>query len=88
MVPIEKAGKNGNVRVASPESESTHLKPHACVFNPIALRTAKTLWSFGHSECNRVKWPGLQAFIHPFSLVSNRLILSIAGMITDFQTFQ
>ena len=24
-------------------------------FNPIALRTAKTLWSFGHSECNRVK---------------------------------
>ena len=25
------------------------------VFNPIALRTAKTLWSFGRSECNRVK---------------------------------
>ena len=24
-------------------------------FNPIALRTAKTLRSFGHSECNRVK---------------------------------
>ena len=24
--------------------------------NPIALRTAKTLWSFGCSECNRVKW--------------------------------
>ena len=24
-------------------------------FNPIALRTAKTLWSFGHSECNRIK---------------------------------
>ena len=23
-------------------------------FNPIALRTAKTLWSFGLSECNRV----------------------------------
>ena len=23
--------------------------------NPIALRTAKTLWSFGHSECNSVK---------------------------------
>ena len=22
--------------------------------NPIALRSAKTLWSFGHSECNRV----------------------------------
>ena len=23
-------------------------------FNPIALRVAKTLWSFGCSECNRV----------------------------------
>ena len=23
--------------------------------NPIAFRMAKTLWSFGHSECNRVK---------------------------------
>ena len=23
--------------------------------NPVALRTAKTLWSFGCSECNRVK---------------------------------
>ena len=25
------------------------------VVNPIALRTAKTLWSFGGSECNRVE---------------------------------
>ena len=25
------------------------------LFNPIALRMAKTLWSFGRSECNRVK---------------------------------
>ena len=25
------------------------------LFNPVALRTAKTLWSFGHSECSRVK---------------------------------
>ena len=24
-------------------------------FNPLALRMAKTLWSFGRSECNRVK---------------------------------
>ena len=23
--------------------------------NPTALRTAKTLWRFGHSECSRVK---------------------------------
>ena len=27
----------------------------AQMLNPIALRMAKTLWSFGHSECNRVK---------------------------------
>ena len=26
-------------------------------FNPIALRMAKTLWSFGHLECNRVRPP-------------------------------
>ena len=24
------------------------------LFNPIALRMAKALWSFGHSECNKV----------------------------------
>ena len=24
------------------------------LFNPTALRTAKTQWSFGHSECSRV----------------------------------
>ena len=27
-------------------------------FNPIALRMAKTLLSFGHSECNRAKLAG------------------------------
>ena len=32
----------------------------AHLFNPIALRMAKTLWSFGHSECNRVNRPKLQ----------------------------
>ena len=25
------------------------------LFNPIALKTVKTPWSFGHSECSRVK---------------------------------
>ena len=25
------------------------------VLNPVALRMARTLWSFGDSECNRVK---------------------------------
>ena len=28
-------------------------KQKSCFINPIALRTAKTLWSFGLSECNR-----------------------------------
>ena len=34
-----------------------HLLPmdDSCYFNPIALRKAKTLWSFGCSECNKVK---------------------------------
>ena len=27
---------------------------YTILLDPIALRTAKTLWSFGHSECNRV----------------------------------
>ena len=31
------------------------LQGKICSFNPIALRMAKTLWSFGCSECNRVK---------------------------------
>ena len=32
-------------------------KPHVSwifIINPIALRMAKTPWSFGHSECNRL----------------------------------
>ena len=30
--------------------------------NPFALRTAKTLWSFGHSECNRINLAIRQLF--------------------------
>ena len=30
-------------------------KKQNLLVNPIALRMAKTLLSFGHSECNRVK---------------------------------
>ena len=55
------------IAVVSPESVPIHLKAfsnasYQCLLskqlhnvNPIALRTAKTLWSFGCSECNRVK---------------------------------
>ena len=30
------------------------------VCNPTALRTAKTLWSFGRCECNRVNIPAVK----------------------------
>ena len=37
------------------------------IINPITLRMAKTLWSFGHSECNRVKY---SSFLEPRPLCS------------------
>ena len=40
-----------------------HTSPPQCLFNPIALRMAKTLQSFAHSECSRVKH-GHQACIN------------------------
>ena len=36
----------------SKKTVQTQSKP---LLSPIALRTAKTPWSFGYSECNRVK---------------------------------
>ena len=47
--------------------------------NPIALRMAKTLWSFGHSECNRVKVKKVMVSISRGSgvRVSLCLVLSI-----------
>ena len=35
---------------------------HFLTLNPFALRTAKTPWSFGGSECNRVKEPDTKIF--------------------------
>ena len=48
----------GELKIAekNPESLSVH-------FNPIALKTAKTLWRFGLSECN---WFNKQKTIPPF----------------------
>ena len=43
-----------NMTVASPENVPICLKGTVSC-NTIALRMAKTLWSFGHSECNKVK---------------------------------
>ena len=47
--------------------------------NPVALRMAKTLWSFGHSDCNRVNglnnvggvWVHLHIFLPLFSRGDN-----------------
>ena len=39
-----------------------------CILNSIAFRTAKTLWSFGRSECNRVRW------LVSFELLSDELL--------------
>ena len=40
--------------------------------NPIAFRMAKTLWSFGHSECNRVKIPTKRGVHLIVSLMANQ----------------
>ena len=36
--------------------KSLLLREQIVSINHIALRTGKTQWSFGHSECNRVKF--------------------------------
>ena len=36
-------------------SDATENSKFSFCVNPIALRMAKTLWSFGPFECNRVK---------------------------------
>ena len=43
---------------------SVFLLSRSQFFNPVALRMAKTLWSFDHSECKRVKERTL--LDHPF----------------------
>ena len=49
---------------------------HTLYFNPTALRTAKTLWSFGCSECNRVKIPVLdQTHSHQLTLNLVKLVI-------------
>ena len=41
-------------------SVGTTFKSFNLSLNPIALRMAKPLWSFDHSECNRVKVPNIR----------------------------
>ena len=42
------------------------------LLNPIALRTAKTLWSFDYSECNRVKVYWL--YLNPIALTKAKIV--------------
>ena len=42
-------------------------------FNPFALRMAKPLWSFGHSECKRVN--GVLAILSAKGLMGKKLFL-------------
>ena len=65
------------VRFGFPDKERVKKKGFASraeqilSFNTIAFRTAKTLQSFGRSECNRVK---LMCIVHvyPFRLIFSR----------------
>ena len=52
--------------------------------NPIALRMAKTLWSFGHSECNRFNIPHTN---HSCSLVMswNQMVLGLLEFVAHLQ---
>ena len=43
------------------------------LFNSLALRMAKTLWSFSHSECNRVKTIYLATFFFVLHVINNIL---------------
>ena len=42
-------------KIKKKKNKSVLCCKFACLFNLPALRKAKTLWSFGLSECNRVK---------------------------------
>ena len=41
-------------QIVDPDEAAPVLRAGNMDINPIALKTAKTLWSFGRSECNRV----------------------------------
>ena len=61
-------------------------------FNPVALKTAKTLWPFGCCECNRVnafsfaltlllsEWPKLYGVLAVLSSIGLMVILSAKGL--------
>ena len=63
---------------------------HPPVFNPIALRMAKTPLSFGHSECNRVKYSQLlisNTDISKKSLKSKNIVSTYFLFYSNFNFF-
>ena len=58
LFQTEHAG--GQIRATEASKKKDNRTLAYMYFNPIAFRMAKTLWSFDHSECNRVKtyWNG------------------------------
>ena len=51
--------------------------------NPFACRTAKTLWSFGHPECNRVNMT-FQAIFQLMILFTTNIIPSKHAVSIEF----
>ena len=48
-------GNNSAIFIFVTLSDGAEFVPRSKFFDPVALRMAKTLWRFDHSECNRVK---------------------------------
>ena len=58
-------GCNGGIRVYALDESKLVV-----IINPIALRMAKTLWSFGCFECSRVKAVRKMDFYDSFNSIS------------------
>ena len=57
--------------------------------NPIALRMAKTLWSFGHSQCNRVKMYGNATILFlPFFFKRDNFCDTLSACLDDKSLFK
>ena len=74
LVPVEKGGKNETDSKLPRKYTHSHLifalqEKNQVSINPIALRMAKTLWSFGPSECNRVNASILILLFHVYIVI-------------------
>ena len=56
--------------------------------NPVALSMAKTPQSFGHSECNRVKWwENLMMYLHTLNLYVTIKVMDKNGLCAIMESF-